>query len=170
MLRRVQLPSGISGSLFLDAMPGRRESLVRQIEEISGQDIARIVCLASLREIAQKSPDYKQAIASNSLPCEREVFEIPDFGVPQDREKFLALAKNVADWLRQGEKIMIHCGAGIGRTGTLAVSILLMLGSTLKESTRKVSEIGSHPETADQRALVKWISNRVHSGDLIAPE
>ena len=109
---------------------------------------------------ADKDPRLSTGIEFFST-LRKYTVEISDFGVPQDREKFLALAKNVADWLRQGEKIMIHCGAGIGRTGTLAVSVLLMLGSTLKEASQKVRESGSQPETDGQRALVKWIATRV---------
>lgn len=68
MLRPVALSSGVAGELYLDAMPGRREPWASSRAAISGQGIGRVVSLASLDEIREKSHGYTQAIESKDLP------------------------------------------------------------------------------------------------------
>jgi len=158
MLRPASLPSDVPGKLFLYAMPGRYESWAVSRDTISQQGIHRVVSLASLKEIQKKSPSYAQAVESGDLPWAQCFFPVPDFGVPEDRGAFLDLARSVADSLREGERVLIHCGAGIGRTGTLAVCVLMALGMGKEESYQAVRNAGSNPETSEQEELVEWVA------------
>jgi len=146
--------------LYLAAMPGRHGSLERTWEDLRREEVQVIVCLAEREEIRRKSPTYAAALAAQALPCPVELFPIPDFGAPGDREAFWALACRTAKWLIGGERIAIHCGAGIGRTGTLATCVLLALGEPLARAEEAVLAARSHPETAAQRALVSWCTAR----------
>jgi hypothetical protein len=56
MLRSVSLPLEIRGALFLSSMPGEYESLEQAFQEMRGQGITRIVRLAPIEEIREKSP------------------------------------------------------------------------------------------------------------------
>ena len=62
--------------------------------------------------------------------------------------------------LSAGRRVLIHCGAGIGRTGTLAVCVLVALGQTRAEAEAVVRAAGSQPETPEQHALVGWWAGR----------
>lgn len=161
MFRPVELPTGITGRLLLHSMPGRKEPLEAVWREIHRAGIDCIVSLAGLCEAWEKSPEYARAVDDGRVPCDRLEFAIADFGVPEDRAAFCALARNLAARLRAGESLLIHCGAGIGRTGTLATCVLVALGETLKNATRAVSAAGSSPETAEQRELVAWCADQV---------
>jgi protein-tyrosine phosphatase len=156
ILRSVRLPARVAGSLRLHSMPGRNEPLAQTLGHLRSQGVEVIVCLAGRDEIRLKSPDYAAAIEAKTLPCAIEVFPIPDFGVPDDRDAFWSLASSLARRLRGGSRILIHCGAGIGRTGTLATTVLLALGESSAEARQAVSAAGSHPETSEQEALVAW--------------
>lgn len=156
MVRSVQLPSGVPGKLVLNSMPGRYEALEQMWKQIETEGVQLIVSLAPPEEIRSKSPAYGRALESKTVPCAVESFPITDRGVPEDRTGFWSLASTVAQKLRAGSRVLIHCGAGIGRTGTLAICVLLALGEPQAGATRAVSAAGSHPETDAQRDLVSW--------------
>lgn len=164
MFRQVELPTAVEGRMFLHRMPGRGgDSLAAVWDSVRAEKISCIVSLADLEETRRKSPAFADAIENASLPCERICFPIPDFGVPDDSEKFRALAHALADRLRNADRLVIHCGAGIGRTGTLAVCVLLALGEQLGDALRTVEAAESHPETSEQISLVEWFAHQVQS-------
>ncbi len=161
VLRAVDLPGGVRGRLRLHSMPGRNEPLETIWASIRAEDVRVILCLTDREEIRAKSPAYDAALATNTVPCAVECFPIPDYGVPEEREAFWALASGIAQRLTRGHRILIHCGAGIGRTGMLAACVLLALGQSEAGATQAVSAAGSHPETPSQRALVSWCAARM---------
>jgi protein-tyrosine phosphatase len=160
VLRPVRLPEGVGGRLYLTAMPGAHGPLERTWEALRREGVQVIVCLAEPEEIRRKSAPYAAALEAQAVPCPVEAFPVADFGVPRDREAFWALANRVGRRLTGGERVVIHCGAGIGRTGTLAACVLLALGEPQAQAEQAISAAGSHPETAAQRALVAWCAAR----------
>jgi protein-tyrosine phosphatase len=66
------------------------------------------------------------------------------------------LVREVADTLRHGYTVLIHCGAGVGRPGMAAICVLLALGHPLDPAIAAVRRARSHPETQDQLAYVQW--------------
>lgn len=156
MFRIVQLPDRVSGNLYLHSMPGRYETFSEAISSIVKLNIDTVVCLTPMNEILEKSPDYAEAIQTGNLPCNHRMFEIPDYDVPKDRERFLDLVRSVAEALQSGKHVLIHCGAGIGRTGTLAICVLMALGLEEDEAWQRVRDAGSCAENQAQRELITW--------------
>jgi protein-tyrosine phosphatase len=152
----VRLPRTVTGQLFLHSMPGRYEPLDHTWKQVKAQRIAAIVCLAGNDEISVKSHAYYRALQDRTVPCPMIRFQIPDCGVPEDRDVFLSLARDVAHRLRAAENILIHSGAGAGRSGTLAQCVLLALGQTLDAAYNAVTNAGSWAETPQQRELIRW--------------
>jgi len=152
--RPVKLPSGVKGRLFLHSMPGRREPLESVWAAMARLDITCIACLAGPEEIDDKSRDYGCALRERGTPCDVRSFPIPDFGVPDDDVAFWRFADDMAASLKKGNAILMHCGAGIGRTGTMATAVLIALGDPLDAALRAVQAAGSHPETRSQRSLL----------------
>ena len=163
MLREVSLPPEIGGRLLLSRMPGRHSAFSKEQALITKANVDTVVCLAPLDEIREKSPDYARAIEAQSLHWHSRPFPISDYGVPAkaNRADFLAFVRDVADALRAEHTVLIHCGAGVGRTGTVATCVLLALGHGLDESLASVRRAESHPETEDQAALVRWVAREM---------
>jgi protein-tyrosine phosphatase len=160
MFREVSLPPHAKGHLYLHSMPGRFEPLSDSVAEAARLGISTVVCLAPLDEIHRKSPDYASDIEAGKLPWQQDFLPISDFGVPEDSEGFRNQAQRTAKQLQQGENCLIHCGAGIGRTGTLAVAVLLALGLPQDQAERAVAAAGSRPETQEQRQLLGDLARR----------
>ena len=57
----------------------------------------------------------------------------------------------------------MHCAAGIGRTGTMAVCVLVAFGTPLDEALRIVGEARpmAGPEVGAQRELVEAFAARL---------
>lgn len=164
MFRQVELPTGVEGRLYLHSMPGRYEPVEHAISEIQRLGIARIVSLAPISEIRGKSPTYATAVEAGSLPCAQVIVPIPDYGVPENPDEFLACAASVASALRAGEDTLVHCGAGIGRTGTFGTVVLMCLGLDLDKALARVRRAGSGPETPAQRDLLKHLADSIVRG------
>jgi atypical dual specificity phosphatase len=139
-------------------MPGRCEPFEEAQKEIQRQGITRVVCLTPEEEIRSKSPEYASALEGGAFSWIHIEFPIPDYGVPQDEEAFLNLVRSIAHQLQEGERVLIHCGAGHGRTGTVAICVLMALGLEKDEAEERVEDAGSAPETAEQRGLVEWVA------------
>jgi protein-tyrosine phosphatase len=162
MLRPVDLPALVPGRLLLHSMPGRYEAIESVWHQVRNQAVCAIVCLAEKDEIHEKSSEYARALEAGTVPCSVLRFEIPDRGAPGDRDAFWALASDVAKRLQSGEAVLIHCAGGVGRTATLAISVLLALGESAGEARSVVSRAGSTVETAPQSQLVSWCAAQVN--------
>jgi protein-tyrosine phosphatase len=156
MFRRVELPGWVPGRLLLHSMPGRFEALESVWHQVRNEAVHAIVCLAEEYELRLKSAKYAEAMEAGTIPCSVLPFEIREGGVPEDRDAFWVLAKDVANRLQCGEAVLIHCAGGVGRTAMLAVSVLLALGEPMNEAESVVSRAGSTVETMPQIEMLSW--------------
>ena len=155
-LRPVVLPPDIPGTLWLSSMPGRQDAWESFEAEARRAGLALIVCLTPLREVAELSPEYRAALAQSRLPCRWLNLPIPNFGLPHDLPMFRREIGQIGDELRAGRAVMLHCAAGLGRTGTAAACVLKALGLPEAEALGRVREAGSNPQNASQSGLVGW--------------
>jgi len=155
-LRRVHLPDDVPGSLWLSAMPGRFSSW-REFETESRQaGLKLVVCLTARDELRELSPQYQAAIERGGTPYEWLNVPVPNFGVPTDADAFRRGIERVASALRAGEAVMMHCAAGMGRTGSAAACVLKSLGVPTADALRRVRDAGSNPQNAAQSGFVEW--------------
>lgn len=160
-LRQVQLPLDVDGALWLSAMPGRSGSFAADAAVIEAVGIDRVVRLTPMPEVAAKSPEYLAAIESGEWRWPTVVCEIPDYGVPDDPDALLPAACEVAAALKGGRSVLVHCGAGHGRTGTFAIAVLCALKLDVRIAHRAVLDAGAEPETQEQWRLVEKTAARL---------
>jgi len=160
MFRCVELPDSVAGRLLLHSMPGRFETLDKVWHQVKTDAVGAIVCLNEDFEIRQKSAKYAEALEAGTVPCSVVPFEIREGGVPENKDAFWALANEVAQRLHSGEAVLVHCAGGVGRTALLAVSVLLAMGTPIKEAESLVSRAGSMVETMPQMEMLSWCASQ----------
>ena len=153
--RRVHTGTEVPGSLWLASMPGRFETWAEFNAERKQIGLTLVVCLTPREEVAHDAPEYHRAIVEGKLPFRWLHVPMGNFGLPADMSAFHAAIGQVVDALRGGESVLLHCAAGIGRTGTAAACVLKHLGLPTAQALQRVREAGSNPETALQSGLVE---------------
>ena len=148
--RRLELPPGKAGGVLLHAMPGRARPWPEDAAELSALGVACVLRLTSDQETGKYSPHYLEAIRRGLLPWEEIHLPMPDYGIPTDGPRFLEVLGLVGERLASGQLVLIHCAAGIGRTGTVATALLMSLGLDRNEASRRVGQAGSHAEDPRQ--------------------
>ncbi len=163
MYRTVKLPAGALGHLYVGSMPGRYEVFSEAWQAIIEHGITRVVCLVPPDELQDKSPLYARAIEEQQTPWVHESFPVEDFEAPENRHGFWNLAQKVAGLLSTGETVLVHCAAGIGRTGTFSVCVLLALGVNADAAYAAVRTAGSAPQSTAQEDVIRWAVGLDHS-------
>ncbi|HWQ67204.1 MAG TPA: hypothetical protein VN372_10070 [Methanospirillum sp.] len=158
---QVPLPSYISGELYLGPVPCRYES--REVFEAwaARKNITDVACLLSNHDILERSPEYPYVINNPNKKWRHRQFPVPDFGIPFDREEYLKFACSIAIGIKEGKITLVHCGAGIGRTGCLSIVVLLLLGFSLEEAKNMTHHAGGSPENEKQWELIHWCQNKI---------
>lgn len=155
-LRPVQLPPDVPGRLWLSSMPGRFEAWSAFETEAERNALGLVVCLTERSEMRELSPDYHAAVAAGSVPFRWLHLPVPNFGAPDDAARFRRDIREVAAALRRGDSVLLHCAAGLGRTGSAAACVLKTLGLGADEALQRVREAGSNPQNALQSGWVRW--------------
>jgi predicted protein tyrosine phosphatase len=155
-MRPVQLPPDVPGKLWLSSMPGRFEAWPAFLAAAQRSRLALVVCLTQRDEMCELSPEYHAAATSGSLPFRWMNVPVPNFGVPQDKAGFRREIQEIAAALRRGDPVLLHCAAGMGRTGSAAACVLKALGLATQDALERVRVAGSNPQNALQSGLVEW--------------
>lgn len=87
-------------------------------------------------------------------------FSVPDHQVPSDPAAALAFAQGLAQAVSEGRGVLIHCYAGIGRSGTMAILTLVQLGLPLPEACARASLARGIP-VPETDAQLHWLERTV---------
>jgi protein-tyrosine phosphatase len=155
-IRPVELPADVAGSLWLSAMPGRFGTWRDFEAQARTRGLAVVVCLTPRDEIEELSPDYAQAVLRRATEYEWLHVPVPNFGVPPDARAFRGAIERIAQRIRGGDAVLMHCAAGMGRTGSAAACVLKALGLPTDEALQRIRAAGSNPQNAEQSGFVDW--------------
>lgn len=146
------LPEG-PGRLWLcgkHAVGPSHEGLMAEV----GLDV--IVCLCESPEIAERYPSYVHWLEAEAGPEGSAIwFPIPDLHAPS-ADLALPFLDELRDHLRLGRRVLMHCGAGFGRTGTMAAALLMRMGMSRNDAVAAVSQArpSAGPEVGAQSDLL----------------
>jgi protein-tyrosine phosphatase len=124
----IPLPSGTPGRLFIC---GKHFIGPDPEAAVAHVGATTVVCLNDEAEL-DRYPAYVAWLREQ--PPDRLVWwPIPDLGAPGLGEA-VQLLKVLRTRLGSGEQLLLHCGAGIGRAGTVAVGVVMLSGWSLEDA------------------------------------
>src|SRR4051794_10530238 len=149
----VPLPIG-PGRLFLCGKHFIGPDVEAAMERVGA---TTVVCLNEREELAGRYDDYVRWL-TEAHPVRVVWYPIPDLYAP-DLDAVVPFLDDLRDRLAQGENLLMHCGAGIGRAGTMAAALLVTLGTPAEEA---VATVAAHrpmagPEAGAQRELLETL-------------
>jgi Protein-tyrosine phosphatase len=116
-----------------------------------------VVCLTQRHELIDRYPAYVAWLDAN-----QPARATSDLGTLSADES-LQLYRALTNLVQAGSKLIVHCAAGIGRSGTAAVAILMLLGTEIGEAEDIVAAHRpmAGPETGPQRELLETLAQSI---------
>lgn len=120
-------------------------------------NIHYVVCLVEEHELVDRYDPYVQWHRDNA-GNPSVWFPIPDLTYPSFEDS-IEFVKHVTALVRDKGNMVVHCAAGIGRAGTTATAILMMLGMSMHEA---MTHVRAHrpmagPETGRQEEFIRQL-------------
>jgi atypical dual specificity phosphatase len=131
-----------AGQVLLCAYP-RRD---RDLAGLAARGIRRLINLHT------KPHSADQLTRHNLTECH---LPVPDFTAPAPAQLSAAVAHVMAG-VAAGEAVAIHCGAGLGRSGTVAACYLIALGHDWREAVTMVR--AARPGAIETRAQLAAVA------------
>jgi protein-tyrosine phosphatase len=144
------------GDLSIMARPRGNDWLAEEIQALCNAHVDVVVSLLTLAEQWELSLTEEQQICQEQGLIYKW-FPIPDRGTPLMNQETFALINELAQLLKEGKHIAIHCFMGIGRSTMIAASVLTRFGVCCDEAfTRLAIARGCKvPDTDQQRQWVE---------------
>jgi protein-tyrosine phosphatase len=146
---------GLSGRLALTAVP-RDASALRALRARQTDVLVTLLPDDELARLGMR--DFPHGVRAAGI--EHRTLPISDMGIPASLEALRDLLRGIQADLAQGRNVVIHCRAGLGRSGLAAACLLVAQGM---ESETAIAHVRAHRpgaiETPAQEAFVRTFAS-----------
>ena len=142
------------GKLGVMARPRGGEWLAQEVDGWHQLSVSTVVSLLRPEE-SRELGLAEEAVLCSARGMRFVSHPIEDRGVPAFPAKFRVLAQDLASQVRTRAAVVIHCRAGIGRSGLLAATVLAELGLPVKSAFPAVSR-ARRLQCPDTREQAEW--------------
>jgi len=144
-----------SGSLHIMAKPPAGAALESCLAELFAKGINRVVSLLEISEQTELELDQEPALTTKHN-MEFVSYPITDMSLPVSVDAYLAFTKRLYDECNAGLYTVVHCRAGIGRSGIIAAGVLLHDGYTPLDAFAHISTQRTVP-VPDTQQQIDWV-------------
>jgi len=167
MARIFWIPGNPRPPLAIVLCPRGGRELPDEIREFERGGIDTLVSLLEEEQVEMLSLEDEGKIAG-TLGMQFIFHPMPDHSLPTDEAAFRAFAEGIANRLRDGERVGIHCWGSIGRATMAAACSLIHLGWDPHATLVAIEKARgcAVPDTAEQE---EWILNYKTTASISAP-
>ena len=156
-VHRIPVP-GVAGGLHLCGLDVVGPDPTAVLAHV---DATTLVCLQTDVELARRYPDYLDWLAD---PAPHEALRLPtEDHLVADDDAVVALVGEVHRRLASGGNVVVHCGAGWGRAGVLAMLVMVAAGATVDDARHdlRTARPAAGPQSLEQDAQVGRVAARL---------
>lgn len=148
-------PGGLWCASFTDVGPDPDRALAEAQADL-------LVSLVQVEEMHKRYPDFEGWLDAH--PDRSRRHPIPDWGVVDDDE-MLNTVDQLTGLVMTGHTLILHCGAGMGRTGILSILVLVTLGMPYDQARVHVRTHrgGAGPDSAHQEEQLDRLAARIEA-------
>ncbi|MEQ8840757.1 MAG: tyrosine-protein phosphatase [Acidimicrobiales bacterium] len=150
----------VEGTLVLCGLDAIGPDPVGLLTKVEGDTV---VCLQTDEELRRRFPAYVDWLAA---PAPHTALRLPtaDHLVAADTE-VRELVVDIHRRLRTGERVIVHCGAGWGRAGVIAVLVMCAAGAEIDMALRdlRLARPAAGPQSADQDLQIERLAGRLRA-------
>jgi ADP-ribosylglycohydrolase len=138
--------------------PRWERNLGDDLDRLARESATRhLVCLLEEHELAAlKIPDL--VVQAREREIEVTSFAIVDGDVPADLNLLVGLVQRIRGWAASGSNVVIHCKAGLGRSGVVGGSVLIADGKTAAEAISILHRVRG-PNSPENRRQEKFLES-----------
>lgn len=143
------------GSLSIMPKPAAADAPLAFFKALRGAGITHVLSLLSHEDIAKLNLE-EEAQWCNSVGIHFSHYPIEDFSVPVSPSAFLDKVQELHKAITSGQHWVIHCHGGIGRSGMMAVALLIHEGYRPEQAIETVSNARGVPvpDTPEQKEFL----------------
>tara|TARA_Y100000766_G_scaffold197822_1_gene170222 strand:- start:68 stop:586 length:519 start_codon:yes stop_codon:yes gene_type:complete len=141
--------------LGISRLPGLQGNFLADIEKIFNWKPATIISLTEEKEMKDLgASDFISFIAKEKIPWLH--FPIKDFGILDEKQEVLwkPISKNIHQKIKDGDRLLLHCRGGCGRTGMIVLRIMIEFGEDPDEALERLRKI--RPCAVETKAQENW--------------
>jgi protein-tyrosine phosphatase len=137
------------------ARPRGGDWLADELSALRSAGVDVLACLLTLAELEELELAAEERLA-RATGLEFHAFPITDYGVPALDAATLSFVARLAEGVRAGQSIALHCRQGIGRSSLIAASVLTQLGVEPPAAWAAITATRGRPvpDTEEQR---QWV-------------
>ena len=176
-LRIAEVPTPVTGSLGITHCPGRntvdsagcqwKRNLRDDLRDLTAWGASAVLTLVEDSEFARLGvPEFAAEIRTTPLAWYH--MAIPDMSTPGKTfdEAWARDGARIFESLRAGERVLVHCSGGLGRSGMVAAKLLTALGASANHAIAAVRR--ARPGAIETDGQLDYVLNGPSLADGVA--